>query len=74
MGDRHAGYIVTLEHDIREDDAAEIVVALSMTKGVLSVEPVVSDHRVHMAEERVRHELGKRLFAVVYPRKGEADA
>ena len=52
MTDRHAGYIVTLADDIRADDAEAIVNALRMVKGVLSVEPVVSDASLHIAERR----------------------
>ncbi|MGS2645878.1 hypothetical protein [Streptosporangium sp. G12] len=42
MTDRHAGYIVTLAEDVREDDAEAILSALRMVKGVISVEPVVA--------------------------------
>lgn len=40
MTERHAGYLVTLDHDIREDDAGEIIRAIGMIKFVHSVEPV----------------------------------
>lgn len=43
MTDRHAGYIVTLADDIREDDAVHTISALKMIKGVISVQPVVAD-------------------------------
>lgn len=33
MTDRHAGYIVTLAADIREDDAEHIINAIRMVKG-----------------------------------------
>jgi hypothetical protein len=35
MTDRHAGYVVVLERDIREDDAEVILSAIGMVKGVL---------------------------------------
>jgi hypothetical protein len=41
--DRHAGYVVTLAADVREDDADEIITALRMVRGVASVDPVTSD-------------------------------
>lgn len=51
--DRHAGYIVVLAEDIREDDAEEsILIALRMVKGVISVTPVISDHTQAVARER----------------------
>lgn len=52
MTDRHIGYIVTLEHDIREDDAAATIAALRQIRGVLNVTPVVSDAHVEMIAER----------------------
>lgn len=56
--DRHSGYIVVLDRDIREDDAQEsILVALRMLKGVISVQPIVSDPHAAVAEMRIRHQL-----------------
>ena len=53
MTDRHAGYVVTLAKDIRDDDAGEsVLVAIRMIKGVISVEPVVADIETHIAEGR----------------------
>ena len=63
MTDRHAGYIVTLDHDIREDDAAAIITALRMVKGVISVEPVVADHHTYVAAARVNTRCGVSGFA-----------
>lgn len=42
MTDRHSGYVVVLDHDMREDDAEAILNAIRMIKGVATVEPVVS--------------------------------
>jgi hypothetical protein len=44
MTDRHSGYVVTLEKDIREDDAESIINAIRMIKGVSSVAPVIASH------------------------------
>lgn len=62
MTDRHKGYIVTLEDDIREDDAETIIAALRMIKGVLSVEALVANYDDHMARERVRREVVGMLY------------
>jgi hypothetical protein len=62
MTDRHAGYIVTLEKDLREDDAEYTLNALRMVKGVLSVKPVVSNIEVHMAEDRAKHHLLGKIY------------
>ena len=55
MTERHAGYVVTLEENIREDDAALTIAAIKQIKGVIDVCPVVTDPRLVMAEARVRH-------------------
>ena len=65
MTDRHAGYIVTLAQDIREDDAKAVITALRMVKGVMSVEPVVADIQYHMAEQRINREWTDRLYAMI---------
>ena len=65
MTDRHAGYVVTLAEDVREDDAQPILEAIRMIKHVASVEPVVSDMMFHMAEERVKHRLFMKMYDAV---------
>ena len=53
MTDHHAAYLVTLEKDIREDDAEEsILVALRMIKGVIRVRPVQADMHEQLARIR----------------------
>jgi hypothetical protein len=55
--DRHIGYVVILEHSVREDDAAAIVTALSQIRGVESVEPVteaISQDAIVTMRERAR--------------------
>jgi hypothetical protein len=61
MTDRHAGYVVTLGTDIREDDAEAILTALRMVKGVITVEPVISSYEVHIAESRARAEFQRKV-------------
>lgn len=39
MTDRHSGYLVVLEADLREDDAQAVIDALRMVKGVADVIP-----------------------------------
>lgn len=62
MTDRHSGYIITLDHDIREDDAEATINALRMVKGVLSVKPIVHDQAVLIAEERASTEWRDLLY------------
>jgi len=61
MTDRHAGYIVVLEHDIREDDAQRTRDAIELIKGVLSVEPVTDTIEVAIAKTRARYEFADAL-------------
>ncbi len=62
MTDRHAGYLVTLDRSIREDDAEAVLNALRMTRGVLTVTPIIDNLDIQMAYEKARMELGARLL------------
>ena len=68
MTDRYHSLTVCLEHDIRSDDAEPLIEAIKHIKGVLTVEGNVSGIEDWVAESRVRHDLHKKLFAVIYPR------
>lgn len=62
MTDRHSGYVITLDHDIREDDAERIITALRQIRGVVDVRPVVADGiEQHIAESRVRVEIAEHV-------------
>ena len=52
MTDRHAGYLVTLASDLREDDAEATVDALLQIKGVIDVRPVVANPETIMGAIR----------------------
>lgn len=52
MTDRFKGFLVTLDNEIREDDAQEIINALNMVKGVLKVKPYVNGHEDWMMYEK----------------------
>jgi hypothetical protein len=62
MNERIKGYIVTLDSDVYQDDAAAIRVALLMVRGVASVEPLPVDAEDFVNRERIRHELGQKLL------------
>lgn len=66
MTDRHAGYIVTLAENVREDDAEAIITALKMVRGVLSVEPVVADHQTAIGQSRADREWRDKLAKVLF--------
>lgn len=75
MTTRHSGYVVVLEEDMREDDASSIIDAIGLLRGVLSVKPIERGCNLdqHVAEERVRHELGQKLLRVVYPNRFKSE-
>jgi hypothetical protein len=65
MTERHAGYVVTLAEDTREDDAEHIINALRMIRGVLSVEPVHAGTDVSIATERAKAEMRAGLLSLL---------
>ena len=67
MTDRYFALTVLLDRDIREDDAEHILHAIRMIKGVLKVEPHVTDVDMWAAESRARHKLVAELWKVLYP-------
>lgn len=62
MTDRISSFVVVLDHDVREDDAQSTLNALRMIRGVVSVEPVVSDIQQTIAHARVDMEWRGRLI------------
>lgn len=65
MTGRHAGYIVTLADDIREDDAEHILTALRMISGVVSVKPVTADMGMVVARERVHADVREKILRLL---------
>lgn len=68
MTDRYNALTVVLEKDIREDDAEALLNAIRQLRGVLSVHGNVADFDDQIAQDRVRHELGEKLWRVLYPK------
>ena len=67
MTDRHAGYVVTLQRPVREDDAETILTAIRMIKGVIAVDPVGDDPGLWCARSQVDMEWREKLRALMYP-------
>lgn len=63
------GVWVAFDHDIRDDDAEPLLAAIKQLRGVQAVEGKVADSDDWMARERIRAELGKKLWEVLYPPK-----
>jgi len=57
MTDRISGLIITLDHDIRVDDAEALINAARMIKGVLSVDPIPASPSDFIIHARVRSEF-----------------
>ena len=69
MSDRYHCLTVVLDKDVRDDDAEPLCNAIRQMRGVISVKGNVSDFSELVAEERVRRELGEKLFDIIYPPK-----
>lgn len=52
MTKRHAGYVVVLESDIREDDAEEIMNAIRLIRGVVAVQIVEATPDLEIVQKR----------------------
>lgn len=68
MTDRFNSLTVVLAKDIRDDDAEPIMKAIGLIKGVISVKGRVVASADYVAQQRVRHELSEKLWAVLYPK------
>jgi hypothetical protein len=62
MKDRHVGYAVTLESNMREDDAQATFDALRQIRGVLDVRPIVSTPEQTAAEARARRDMQEKFY------------
>lgn len=68
MTDRLKGVWVAFDRDIRVDDAEATISAIKQIRGVLAVEPSVASLDDWIAQQRVRRELGDKLWDVLYPK------
>jgi hypothetical protein len=69
MTDRLKGVMVVFDRDIREDDAQEIINAIKMVRGVLSVKKSVANHDDWMNRERVEAEYRQRVWDAIFEPK-----
>lgn len=65
MSDRHAGYIVSLAADIKDDDAVDIIKALMMIKGVIQVRPVVANSQAIIGQDRADVEWRRKISSLL---------
>jgi hypothetical protein len=62
MTDRYHALTVTLERDIRSDDAQGLIEAIRWLRGVADVRPEVASIDHHVASVRVRQEYQARIL------------
>ena len=67
MADRIKALTVTLERDIRVDDVEPLIAAITQLRGVANVMAEVANIDTHVAEVRVRQELGQKIMKIIYP-------
>ncbi len=67
MSERVNALTIVLENDVGEEQIEPLISALKQLRGVISVEPHVARMEDHIALVRVRQELSKKLFEVLYP-------
>ena len=73
MTDRYTALTVILEAPKRDDDCESLITAIKQMRGVLDVKPRIATHEIYAATERARHDLGQRLWRVLWPSEGERD-
>jgi len=71
MSDRIISYTVTLDGAYKDEDAEYIKNAISMIKGVASVEPLIEDASTHFAVMQARRDLGNKIMDVIYPKESK---
>jgi hypothetical protein len=71
MTDRYKGFLVTLDHDTREDDAESIITALQMVKGIHSVKPYISTLEDRMCQERATLDTYAEIIQAIFDKRKE---
>lgn len=69
MTDRVGTITLVLEKDMRIDDAEDLIKALYQIRGVIKVQPNVTDYNALMAYSRARTELQEKLWDVLREKK-----
>lgn len=68
MTSRHAGYLITLKQELREDDAEATINTIKQIKGIATVKPVKMSIELQLAEERARVGIMQRLYEALNPK------
>ena len=62
MTDRIAGYVVTLDKDMRDDDVESTTNAIRMVKGVIGVQPLISSPEILIAYQRAKNKIWSKIL------------
>ena len=65
MTDRISGVVVTLEEDMRVDDAENLLTAIRMMRGVADVSVNVTNFDHHMAKTQAKTELVRKIYEAI---------
>jgi hypothetical protein len=65
MTDRYKGFLITLEKEIRSDDAESIINAIRMIKGVYQVKPYINKGEDWMMYEKGVMDTKEELFKFI---------
>jgi hypothetical protein len=66
MTDRYTGFVVSLETDMRSDDAEATIAAIRQIKGVIGIEPVQASIETQIARQQVRLDLERKLWEALH--------
>jgi len=64
MTTRYCAFTVTLDPELRDDDAQPVMEAIRMVKGVHEVVPVVAQPEYYSARSSAKREILTKLFQV----------
>lgn len=62
MTDRYKGFLITLDKEIRSDDAEPIITAFKMIKHVQIVKPYVKSAEDWMLAEKTIYDIQKNMY------------
>lgn len=66
MSDRYNGFAVVLEKNLKDEDAERTINAIKQIKGVLTVKPNIGSFDEITAAARVKADLARRMWDVIY--------
>lgn len=71
MTDRYKGFLVTVQGELRSDEADNIINALKMVKGVENVFPYVKEAEDYMMEGKAKRDAYNDILQVIYKKHKE---